>query len=63
MIVFVVHDYDHVAYAGPSFGAAARKLKGGNKVQVWIDGRRAYDEDLDYNDGERADELKTLHGQ
>jgi hypothetical protein len=39
-MVYVVHDYDHVAYAGTSFLSACKYLKGSNQVQIWKDGQK-----------------------
>ena len=38
--VYVVHDYDHVAYAGTDLEAAKGFVKGSGRVEVWINGSR-----------------------
>jgi len=37
--IYVVMDYDYVAYAGLTLSCAVKHVKGGGGVQVWQDGK------------------------
>jgi len=37
-MIYVVHDYDYVAYAGTSLNEAASHVRGSGLIQVWRDG-------------------------